>query len=129
MEGIGDSAGTSAWHQGEQPDQRAIEECRKHGINITDQRSRPFAPSDFDSFDLILAMDSQNFQNIRAMASSPSQMKKVRMIMDFVYPGEMKDVPDPWYGNGKGFEKVFTMLDRAADVLIDQYFQTDKLPK
>lgn len=99
IKAIVDSAGTSAYHQGEPPDQRAMEECLKHGIDISDQRSRPFTPSDFDSFDLILAMDGQNYRNIHSMVKSSNSMDHVRMMMDFVHPSASVDVPDPWYGS------------------------------
>ncbi|RME96279.1 MAG: low molecular weight phosphotyrosine protein phosphatase, partial [Bacteroidetes bacterium] len=50
-----DSAGTSAWHVGEQADPRSRATARRHGLNIDHQRARKFTPADFERFDLILA--------------------------------------------------------------------------
>jgi protein-tyrosine phosphatase len=116
-----DSAGTSAWHAGELPDDRAIETCQKHGIDLTDQRSRPFTLEDFDRFDLIFAMDQDNYRNIISMARNKIDREKVQMIMNTVTPGSNQPVPDPYYGGDAGFQKVFRMLTQASVSIIDQY--------
>ena len=71
-----DSAGTSSFHNGDLPDSRSIAVAKQHGIDIMDQRSRLFVKEDFDQFDLILAMDSSNYQNILKLASSEEQKEK-----------------------------------------------------
>ena len=52
-----DSAGISAFHQGEPPDTRAIRYAQEQGVDISEQTSRPIYQSDFSDFDLIIAMD------------------------------------------------------------------------
>jgi protein-tyrosine phosphatase len=118
-----DSAGTSAWHQGELPDDRAIETCMKHGIDITDQRSRPFIQEDFSRFDLIFAMDQDNFNNIQRLAQTEVDRGKVHLIMNTVNPGSNQPVPDPYYGGDEGFEKVFRMLTNASEAIIDHHMK------
>lgn len=117
-----DSAGTSGWHQGELPDERAIETCRRYGIDITDQRSRPFEAEDFDRFDLIYAMDQDNFRNILRMTNYEDHREKVHLIMNTVKPGANQSVPDPYYGGDSGFEKVYNMLKQAAEAIIAHHF-------
>ena len=114
-----DSAGTSGWHDGESPDNRSIIEAEKNGINISSQRSRRLTKQDLDHFDLILAMDQSNYTNIIAFCSSDAQRKKVKKILDYTYPGENRNVPDPYYENN--FDVVFEMLDSALDHMIEEY--------
>lgn len=115
-----DSAGMGAWHIGEQPDRRSVLTARRHGIDISSQRARQFKPHDFDRFDLILAMDTSNYQEMMKLATSKEQKAKVRLIMDFVAPGRSQSVPDP-YWNDHGFEQVFYMLDEACSKIIEHF--------
>ncbi len=110
-----DSAGTAAYHVGEPPDDRSREVAAKHGIDISGQRARQFEVSDFNRFDKIYAMDSQNLSNIAALARDDSDLEKVEMILNESYPGENRQVPDPYYGGKNGFEKVYQMLDEACE--------------
>lgn len=114
-----DSAGTSGWHNGEGPDPRSAKTATENGIDITQQRSRLFVKEDFHNFDLILAMDSSNYQNIVKLASSEEDKNKVKLILNFVFPGENRAVPDPYYNNG--FDLVFGLLDSACDRIIAEY--------
>jgi len=114
-----DSAGTSAYHAGEAPDPRSQEVALAHGIDISQQRSRALKPKDFAIFDLILAMDSQNYQDARKMAQGEEQKAKVQLIMNFERPHFNQAVPDP-YWDDNGFELVYAMLDRACEALIQQ---------
>jgi protein-tyrosine phosphatase len=116
-----DSAGTSGYHIGEAPDKRAIEKMKKYHIDISALRARQFTVEDFDRFDLILAMDTSNYQNILRLASNEHQKQKVKLIMNYVYPNENLSVPDPYYGGDDGFEKVYEMLCLASDKIIEQY--------
>ncbi len=104
-----DSAGTSAFHQGAFPDERSIAIAKKYGIDIADQRSRPFEIHDFDDFDLIYTMDTSNYNNILELARDEEDASKVKMIL-----GRGNDVPDPYYGGEHGFRNVFQMLDEAC---------------
>lgn len=115
-----DSAGTSAWHAGEQPDLRAIEIAKKYCIDITYQRARQFSPYDFEKFDRIYAMDASNFQNIVRLALTDEEKDKVEMILNESIPGMNKQVPDP-YWNDNGFEEVYQLLDAACEAVVKKY--------
>ena len=114
-----DSAGTSGWHDGALPDTRSIEIANQNGIDISDQRSRKFLKSDFKNFDLILAMDSSNYQNIHALAENDTEKEKVKLILNYSFPGENRTVPDPYYDNG--FPQVYEMLEKACQCIIETY--------
>jgi len=112
-----DSAGTGGWHVGQLPDVRSIEVARDYDLDITDQRCRRFTPVDFHKFDHIYVMDRSNRSDVLAMASSDLERAKVRMILDELFPGEGREVPDPYYGGPQGFDKVYKLLDAACDVI------------
>lgn len=109
-----DSAGTGGWHAGELPDKRSIEIAKKKGLDITNQRARKFTKNDFSEFDFIYAMDNSNLKDILQLAPNENAKKKVYLILNELYPNENKDVPDPYYGQNDGFEKVYTMLNEAC---------------
>ena len=112
-----DSCGTGSWHIGELPDKRSIEVARKKGIDITDQRARQLSKNDFDAYDVILAMDTSNFNDLMRNAQQHHK-DKIHMIMNFQYPGENRVVPDPYYDGG--FEYVYDVLDSACDYIIKE---------
>lgn len=112
-----DSAGTGNYHVGELPDKRSISTAKKYGIDITNQRARQFTALDFDTFDIIYAMDNSNYNNIIKLAKNKSDIAKVKLILNEVYPNKNFDVPDPYTGGMLGFENVFKMLDEACDFI------------
>lgn len=111
---IVDSAGTGGWHAGELPDKRSIEIANKNRLDITNQRARKFTKNDFADFDIIYAMDNSNLKDILQLAPNENAKSKVHLILNELYPNENKDVPDPYYGQNDGFEKVYNMLDEAC---------------
>lgn len=120
---IVDSAGTAGYHVGELPDGRSIEVARKYGIDITNQRSRKFTKADFDKFDMIFAMDQNNYADIVALSENEEQHEKVKMILNELYPDENRSVPDPYYGGDQGFENVYKMLDEACEIIASKLEQ------
>jgi protein-tyrosine phosphatase len=113
-----DSAGTSNYHIGGSPDSRSAANARKHGIDISMLKGRQFTVTDFDNFDLIFAMDSSNYQNIVALARNEKDAAKVSLILNQLNPNSNASVPDPYYGDGDGFENVFQLLDKACDNIV-----------
>jgi len=115
-----DSAGTGGWHGGELPDRRSIEVAKKYDIDITSQRARKLNGYDLENFDLIFAMDASNYTDILKLSQNKAERDKVKLIMNEAYPGQNKQVPDPYY-NDNGFEEVFQMLDKACGKIIEHY--------
>ncbi len=110
-----DSAGTADYHIGKKPDWRSIDIARKHNINISNQRGRQFTYDDFDEFDKIYVMDSSNLYDINALAKNTNDREKVDLILNTIFPGKNKSVPDPYYGGKDGFQNVFQLLDAACE--------------
>lgn len=114
-----DSAGTGYWHVGDLPDSRSIAIARQYGIDITGQRARQFSPADFEHFDKIFVMDTQNLRDVLRHAAGEAHWSKVELILNQIHPGENRSVPDPYYDDN-GFERVFRMLDEACEAFIRQ---------
>jgi len=117
---IVDSAGTASYHVGSLPDQRSIAVAKLNNVDITNQRARSVSSADLDEYDLIYAMDEENYNNLLAMAKNDIQRSKIKMIMNELYPNENIDVPDPYYGGDHGFKHVYAMLDEATDKILEK---------
>lgn len=117
---ITQSAGTGGWHQGDLPDPRSIETARRHGVDITGQRARKITHADFNAFDMIFAMDRSNLRDLVRIAPHDSSAD-IHLFMDFV-SGETRDVPDPYYGDAKDFEQVYSMLRDGCTRLLDTLY-------
>jgi protein-tyrosine phosphatase len=113
-----DSAGTGAWHQGEPPDRRSIAVARKHGIDISNQRARQVRTEDFEGFDLILAMDRSNLDNLMRIAPAMPPLG-IHLFNDYAL-GTSSDIPDPYYGGADGFETVYNMLLNGCASLVEK---------
>ena len=110
-----DSAGTASYHVGSQPDKRSVAEAEKHGIDLTTIRSRQLSNMDFYTHDIILAMDAENYNNIIKIQPSDSHAR-VELIMNYAFPKENRQVPDPYYEGG--FDEVYNMLEHACTAFI-----------
>ena len=108
-----DSAGTHAYHIGEGSDHRAQQTARGRGVDLSSIRARKVSLSDFEQFDHILAMDSDNYHLL--LAASPSKHHhKIKLFLDYAPEAGESDVPDPYYGGKNGFEHVFDLVEDAS---------------
>mgnify|MGYP001084254962 CR=1 FL=1 len=112
-----DSAGTSGSHRGQAPDRRSIAVAQKNGIDISSQASRKLTTADLETYDYIFVMDNSNYRDTIALAQNETQKAKVHKILDWAFPNEDLDVPDPYYGGDSGFDNVYRMLDHVTDVI------------
>jgi len=109
-----DSAGTHAYHVGEKPDTRAQQTARQRGIDLSFIRARKVASSDFEEFDYILAMDSDNYHLL--LDACPEHLQhKVKLFLEYAPDRVERDVPDPYYGGQNGFEHVFDLVADASE--------------
>ncbi|WP_052675456.1 low molecular weight protein-tyrosine-phosphatase [Agrobacterium arsenijevicii] len=113
-----DSAGTGGWHTGTAPDHRSIAIARKHGIDISRQRARQISQADFETFDLIFAMDSSNLAKLLQKAPE-NQMHKIHLFLDYA-SGRHESVPDPYFGGEDGFVAVYNMLLAGCSSLLEK---------
>ncbi len=108
-----DSAGTSDWHVNDLPDPRTIDIAEKNGITL-DHLGRQVLAPDLDTFDYVVAMDKDNFENIKRLFTEPDRQKSRLLLMrDFDDNRSGKDVPDPYYGGPDGFQHVFDLLSES----------------
>lgn len=112
-----DSAGTGHWHVGDSPDPRSIKMAKKYGIDISNQRGRQFSSADFNDFDIIYVMDSENKKNVLELAPNENSKEKVKLILNELFENENVDVPDPYHGGEYDFEHVFKLLDEASEII------------
>ncbi len=110
-----DSAGTGGYHIGDLPDQRMRVHARRRGYELT-HRARKVRESDFDDFDMIVAMDGSNYQNLRRMAPTTEAEAKIVPMIDFVTLATRCDhIPDPYYEGSEGFELVLDLLENGVE--------------
>lgn len=115
---ICDSAGTAGYHIGSPPDDRmAITAAEQLGIKLRGQ-ARQFKKSDLENFDLILAMDRANYQDILALDPIGQYRNKVHLMCDFCLKHSIKEVPDPYYGGPENFNHVIELLLDACNGLL-----------
>ena len=110
-----DSAGTASYHLGKSPDPRSVQIAKDNSIDIGHQKARQFTVTDFDIFDKIYAMDTQNLNNIMSLTRNSKDKAKVDLILHELNPGSFESVPDPYYGGDQGFQDVYDLLDHACE--------------
>jgi protein-tyrosine phosphatase len=115
-----DSAGTANYHIGKAPDRRMIETAAKFGHDISSLKARQFKSADFELFDLIFAMDEDNYNDILRLARNDEQKKKVYRFQEFANIDEPNYVPDPYYGTMKDFEHTFNVVKQSAQLIAEK---------
>ncbi len=112
-----DSAGTHDYHIGESPDTRATEAAARRDIDLSVQRARQVEVSDFTRFDYVLAMDRDNLDIL--LARCPGDLHgRIGLFMDFAPEWTEREVPDPYWGGQRGFERVLDMVEAASRGLL-----------
>ena len=114
-----DSSGTSAYHIGEESDPRMQMTAEKHGVEMC-HLGQEFEKKHFAEFDLIVAMDQSNFNNIIRLTQNDKDRQKVKLMRDYDQQNESLAVPDPYYGGKDGFEEVFRILEKSCKGLLKQ---------
>ncbi len=116
---IFDSAGTNSFHEGESPDARSVKVAQEKGISFSGIFSRPIAKKDFVDFDFLLCMDRSHVLRLLAICEEKHH-HKIKLFLEFCATKNFWDdeVIDPYYGDNKGFEEVFAMIENAVDDMI-----------
>lgn len=112
-----DSAGTHDYHIGELPDPRTRHAAQQRGYNMNTLRGRQVAVEDFERFDYVLAMDENNLAILRQLRPDHAQ-SHLGLFLEFARSHAEREVPDPYYGGGDGFERVLDMVEDAAEGLL-----------
>lgn len=116
-----DSAGTNGYHIGEAPHRLSQKVAKLNGINICNQRARQFVKEDFDRYDKIYAMADDVVDEIKWIAKNKYDPAKVDLLLNELYPGENRSVPDPWYGPEPGYHDVYELIDDACKQIVRKY--------
>ena len=111
-----DSAGTHAYHVGNPPDARAQDAASKRNIDLSDQRARRVTPDDFEAFDYVIAMDESNRRDLLSICPAGYE-DRIKLFLTFS-DSDMSEVPDPYYGQGRGFEIVLNLVEDASEGLL-----------
>lgn len=129
LEWVVESAGTNGYHDGEPPHLLSKKVALQNGINISEQRSRKFRAADFEKYDLIYAMSKDVIEDIKEIAQKEYNPKKVRLLMDDLYPGKNADVPDPWSQPASAYHEVYTLMEEACDAIVGKELNKKQLAK
>ena len=113
-----DSAGTHGYHVGAPPDERALVAATRRGIDVSALAARRVVPDDFERFDYILAMDTDNLQFLLDMAD-PQYHDRIQLFLDYSPVNKGAEVPDPYYGGPNGFERVLDLIEGATEGLLE----------
>ena len=115
-----DSAGTGGWHVGAPADKRMQTHAMKRNYNL-DSISRQFDPeTDFDRFDMIIAMDDENAGTLKKWVRNENDTAKIHKMTDFRQVWQYDEVPDPYYGGEEGFELVLDLLEDSCQGLLHE---------
>jgi protein-tyrosine phosphatase len=115
-----ESAGTNHYHIGEPPHKLSQKVAKLNGIEICEQRARRFVAEDFTRYDKIYALADDVLDDIKDIAGNKFDSSKVDFLMNELYPGENRSVPDPWYGTEPGYHEVYNLLDAVCDRIIEK---------
>jgi len=123
-----DSAGTHNFHPGSPPDARSQHHASQRGYDLSTLRARQITASDFEQFDLILAMDWDNLALVQQLCP-PQHQKKVRRMTEFCATLDSAVVPDPYYDGPSAFENVLDLVEDASEGLIHHIKRLTKRPE
>jgi protein-tyrosine phosphatase len=118
-----DSAGTGDYHIGAPPDLRSQRAALRRGIDISDLRARQVSKEDFERFDLILAMDRENLSELQALRPADSRAA-LKLFLEYAPELKLRDVPDPYYRDARGFEEVLDLTTAASRGLLASLHQS-----
>lgn len=125
-----DSAGTSRWHTGTAPDQRAQQEAARRGVDLSGLRARQVHAGDLVWFDVVVGMDRQNVADLLDLAPDAAAQQRVVLLGAFVPDAGTSppEVGDPYYGGDDGFAEVFDLITEGCSGLLDHLERSGWLP-
>lgn len=115
-----DSAGTAGYHVGESPHRLSQKTAKFYGVDISSQKCRQFKAEDMDLFDRIYTMDLENFAEVKRISKEKWDPAKTDLLLNSLYPGKNKSVPDPWYGEEPGYHEVYKLIEAACDIIVNE---------
>lgn len=119
-----DSCGTASYHIGSKPDTRMLAALKRAGLAYGGHRARAFCQADFAHFDLIIPQDAENESDLRRLARTAEEKRKIRGMWEYFGAAETEqEVPDPYYGTEADFDAVVALLQRSMPRLLEDIRQ------
>ncbi len=118
------SAGTAGYHVGNAPHHLSQKVAKQNGVDISHQQCRQFVKEDMLNFDRIYVMDSSNYADVKKISGKLFNESTTHLLLNELYPNQNKNVPDPWYGEEDGYHKVFEMIDKACEAIVNRERQS-----
>ncbi len=118
---IVESAGTNGLHDGQSPHHLSQKVAQANGIDISRQVSRKFTKNDIDRYDKIYIMAADVAGEMKTILSGKPTADKVEYFLNSLYPGQNKDVPDPWYGDEDGYHEVYALIEKNCNAIIEKH--------
>lgn len=116
-----ESAGTNHYHTGEAPHRLSQKVAKEHGIDISAQRARSFTAGDFKIYDKIYALAGDVLSEMKRIGGREFNPEKTELLLEELYPGQDRDVPDPWYGTEPGYHAAYDLIEKACEKIISKY--------
>lgn len=113
-----DSAGTLSYHAGSPPDPRAQSAASARGIDLGSQRARQITPEDMSDFDYVVVMDRGNYEDVSPLAADDRAVASFGMFLDYAPEQAVNEIPDPYFGDGDGFERAMDLAQAASAGLL-----------
>lgn len=120
-----DSCGTAGYHVGEEADPRTVTHARRRGYDLETHRARQLAASDFERFDLVVAMDRRNLDELHQRCP-PVHRHKLALFLSFGDDAS-REVPDPYYGGPEGFDRVIDLCEEGSAALLAHLRDTGRV--
>jgi protein-tyrosine phosphatase len=76
--------------------------------------------ADMDYFDQIYCMDTDNYNEVKRISGNKWNAAKTALLLESLYPGQNKSVPDPWYGEEPGYHDVYHLIERACVSILEE---------
>lgn len=124
-----ESVGTSNYNIGHPAHTLSQKVARLHGIDISKHKARQFKMADMIDFDKIYVMDTDNYEDVKQMSNDLWDASKTDLILNALYPGENRSVPDPWYSGEPAYHDVYKMIDKACECIVQSFISSKEYNK
>ena len=118
-----DSAGIYGGHSGAHPDRRMRTAALYRGYGLS-HSARQVRGYDFPEFDLIVAMDDQNYEDLMHLAPTVEDSRKIVRMASYLKEHRISYIPDPYYMGSEGFSLVLDLLEEGCRNLYESIVKT-----
>ncbi len=91
--------------------------ARAAGLNLKDHRAQTLRAQDFYDYDLLIAHDERNVEDMLALCP-PGFEDKIKLLLEFAPETHRPDVPDPYQGDHEDFILAWQLIKKGVEGLI-----------